>query len=245
MELTKAKLQEAKIIFNHIPKAGGTSLYYFFQELFGAERCFRHSARDSKTGRHSPPIGKVPPEELEQYRFLQGHFDFGNHRRFNGPVLYLGVMRDPVDRVISDYYYNKRQGRKDLMEQANSMTLEEYIRAKMENPKSRLVTSAQTVYLSGQPSAEKAKEIIAEWYLACCTIDQLDDMQRMLARLFDRPDLAPTRVNETTAKKTVTEIGPEMLAELKERFAEDYELLPWVRERFETVYRDLTLADAA
>lgn len=241
MELTKEKLLESKIIFNHIPKAGGTSLFYFFHEIFGPERCFRHSARDAKTGRHSPPIAKVPKEELETYQFFSGHFDFGNHTRFDGPVLYLGVMRDPVERVISDYYFNKRQGRKDLMEQANSMTLDEYIQSKIENPKSRLVNSAQTVYLSGQETAEAAKGIIEEWYLACCAIEQLDDMQRLLARLYDRPDLAPTRVNITKAQKTTTEISPAILADLNERFAEDYKLLAWVRDKFENDYRHRTL----
>ncbi len=241
MHLTRDRLRKSKIIFNHIPKAGGTSLFRFFNEIFGPEHCFRHKVRDPKTDSFSPKIQELPKAELENYKFLAGHFDFGNHRLLDSPVLYIGIIRDPIARVASDYYYNRERGSKKIREQTNALTFEEYILSKMKNPKSRLVSSAQTVFLSGQPSAEEAKSIIDKWYLACCTSEQLDDMQRMLARLYGRPDLGPTRANVTKVKKSDTAISQATRDKLNERFAEDYELLAWVKEKFETEYRDQTL----
>ncbi len=237
MELTREKLNRSKIIFNHVPKAGGTSLIYFFYELFGPEFCFRHASRSAATGQHSPPIQKVPPKELERYRFICGHFDYGNHTRFKAPSMYLGVMRDPFDRVASDYYFNKGQGRDDLKEMANRLSLEEYIIEKMNQPKSRLVTSCQVTYLSGQNSAEAAMAVIEEHYLACCTNEQLDDMQRMLARLYLRYDLPPSRMNVTKHPRENVKISAKTQALMNERFAEDYKLLAWVRDRFDREYR--------
>lgn len=237
MELTREKLSLSKIIFNHVPKAGGTSLIYFFYDLFGTDLCFRHALRNGETGEHSPPIQKMKPSELEKFRFICGHFDFGNHTRFKSNSMYLGVMRDPFERVMSDYFFNKGQGRKDLMELANTLTLEEYIQEKLKQPKSRLVTSCQVVYLSGQETAEAAMAVIEDWYLACCTNEQLDDMLRMLARLYNRPDLAPTRVNVTKAPRENTDISNETQALMNERFEEDYKLLAWVRDKFDNEYR--------
>lgn len=237
MQPTKEMLLESRIIFNHVPKAGGTSLIALFNEIFGPDRCWRHRARNAATGLYTPAINKMPTEELETYRFLAGHFDYGNHARFTTPSLYIGVMRDPYERVISDYFFNKSQGREDLMEQTNRMSLEEYILEKMALEKSRLVTSAQPLYLSGQPSAEEAIAIIEAHYLAVCTNEQLDEMQRMLARIYDRPDLAPVKTNITLAEKLDTEISAATRAKLDERFEEDYKLLSWVHRAFETKYR--------
>ncbi len=237
MELTREKLSLWKIIFNHVPKAGGTSLIYFFYELFEPDLCFRHASRSAATGQHSPPITKLSRSELEKFRFICGHFDFGNHTRLKSPAMYLGVMRDPFERVMSDYFFNKGQGRDDLKEITNRLSLEEYIQDKLKQPKSRLVTSCQVTYLSGQDTAEAAMAVIEDWYLACCTNEQLDDMQRMLARLYNRPDLAPTRMNVTKAPRENTEISAETQALMNERFEEDYKLLAWVRDKFENEYR--------
>ena len=103
MELTRDDLLTSKIVFNHVSKAGGSSVLGFFGKVFGQDKCFRHQARDSKTGKFSPPIQDVPEEELNTYRFVAGHFDFGNHRRLGGRALYVGTMRDPIERVISDF----------------------------------------------------------------------------------------------------------------------------------------------
>ncbi len=237
MQLTKEMLQESRIIFNHVPKAGGTSLIALFNEIFGSDRCWRHRSRDPITGLHTPAINRMPTEELETYRFLAGHFDYGNHERFTTPSLYIGVMRDPYERVISDYFFNKGQGREDLMEQTNRTTLEEYVLEKMASETSRLVASSQSLYLTGQPLADVAIPIIEAHYLAICTNEQLDEMQRMLARLYDRPDLAPVKVNVTLAEKVDTEISAATRAKMDERFEEDYKLLSWVHRAFETKYR--------
>lgn len=116
---------DEKIIFNHVPKAGGTSLIDFFRKVFGADRVFRHKNRDSKTDLYSPGIETLTEEELEHYQFFAGHFSYGNHTRFKTPVRYIGVVRDPWERAVSQYV--RARGPRAAREDANSRTLEEYI----------------------------------------------------------------------------------------------------------------------
>ncbi len=237
MELTKEKLLQSRIIFNHVPKTGGTSLIHLFREIFGRELCFRHRVRNAKSKTISPGINSVPPKKLETYRLVAGHWNFGNHTRFTSPSLYVGIMRDPLDRVVSAYYYARTLGREDQKELTNRLSLEEYILEKMKQPKNLLVASSQIIYLSGKQTAAEAIGIIEKWYLACCTNEQLEDMQRMLVRLYDCPDLAPMRTNVTPRKKDNTGLSAETVAKMNERFEEDYKLLSWVYEKFDREYR--------
>ncbi|MEO1193675.1 MAG: sulfotransferase family 2 domain-containing protein [Pseudomonadota bacterium] len=236
MDLTRGALDASTIIFNHVPKAGGTSLIYLFHEIFGAERCFRHAARDHHSGAVSPPIRKVPRDELNGYRFLAGHFDYGHHALIDRPALYVGVVRDPMDRLLSDYAFNRTQGKEELRELTSRLSFQEYIESKLDNPKSRLVTSAQIRYLTGQARFEAAVPVLEDHFLACCTTDQLDDMQRMLARIYRRPDLPPTRLNITIAMDEHPEISADLAGELERRFADDRRLYDWVAKRFDQVY---------
>lgn len=236
----RVDLSRTVIIFNHIPKTGGTSLIAFFQSLLGKERCFRHSTRDGKTDTYSPPIESLPASRLAELGFVAGHFEYGHHKRFVAPVKYISVMRDPIERLVSDYNFNRKSGRKDLKALTNSMTLEEYVDYKIAQPKSTLTSSGQVQFMTRQQTAKEAKSVIRNRYLACCAVEQLDDMQRLLARLYDRPDLEPEKRNrsEKPAEKSVLSDGYQAI--LRERCKEDYLLLDWVTKRFENHYRNLT-----
>ncbi len=243
MDLTRDELLASKIVFTHVSKAGGSSLFGLFNALLGSERCFRHFARDAKTGRFSRKIEEVPDQELNGFSFLGGHFDYGHHARLQGRVFYVGTMRDPIDRIISDFYFARSQGREQWKAEAREMTLDDYVQSKLANPNSRLVRSAQVEQLTGERTAEAAKKVIEEQYLVCCSLEQLDDMQRLLAGLYGKADVPPQRLNVTKAVKARPELAPETLETLHERCEEDYRLLAWVRDRFDRVFRHLEVAE--
>ena len=115
-----------KIIFNHTPKAGGQSIIYFFEQVFGRNRCFRHRARNMKTNQHTKGIEELSEDELENYYFFAGHFDYGHHHIIPGPTLYIGVVRDPLERLISDYFFNQKFGKPRLKALANQLSFEDY-----------------------------------------------------------------------------------------------------------------------
>lgn len=221
------------IIFNHIPKAGGTSLTDLFRKIYGPDKCFRHRARSGKDDKYSVAIGALEKRQLNQFLFLSGHFDFGNHTRFQKPVKYISVVRDPIDRVISDYYFNQQRGRKDRQDLTAEKSLNEYIQLKLDNPKSRLVHSYQVQYVTGQSDPTLASDIIDSHYLLCCSTRQLNDMQRLIAKLAGREDLGPQMRNTLKKSDDQRRIDPALEKTLLKNFEADYALFDIVEKKFE------------
>lgn len=91
-----------KIIFVHIPKTAGSSFAYFLRKAYGKkvvirdiEKFWRGTKTDSK--------------EYESYDVIYGHFHSSKYMYLNG--LMITFLRDPVERVISQFYYsNKPEG---------------------------------------------------------------------------------------------------------------------------------------
>ncbi len=50
----------------------------------------------------------LPAEERAVIRAVTGHIEFGLHRLFTGPTRYVTMLRDPIDRIISQYHYMLR-----------------------------------------------------------------------------------------------------------------------------------------
>jgi hypothetical protein len=227
-------LDDSILIFNHIPKAGGTSLIRFFEELYGNEYCYRHSARDPRTNTHTPPIDKLAPSERNKLKFLAGHFKYGKHKLFQKPYKYICVLRDPLERVVSDYYFNRESGRPDLQKIAMNHSLEEYIVMKMENPKSEMGRSAQIEYICGSQDLEVAMKILEQEYLLACTTTQLNEAMQRISEFFGVPHLEPKQANVTKKKGKSSIISDALAEEFKFRTSLDYKLFDIVATNFDS-----------
>lgn len=237
---------DAIIIFNHIPKTGGTSLIRFFNELFGEDACYRHRNRDSKTNTHSPAIENVSDEERSRLRFLAGHFQYGKHLLFPRPHVYLGFVRDPVERFLSDYYFIRSKGAPHMQELALKHDPDGYLQAKREQGTSHL-KNWQILSLTGREDIDSAMMVIEREYLVGGAMHQLDDAQDLLATVFERPDLAPVRANVTKDKAKGSPedvLSRKSINLIRAHTAVDQEFIKRLTDRFERV-KDRMLAGFA
>jgi hypothetical protein len=90
---------DRRLIFLHLPKTGGTSLHHQLGQAFGHQLiCPERFSR----------LEILSDEELATYRFFSGHYHFDQIRLVPGARYVLTVLRDPIERVLSNYYFWRR-----------------------------------------------------------------------------------------------------------------------------------------
>lgn len=117
-----------KYIFLHIPKNGGTTLDHILDSQYKKNQVF--NIAESKR--------KEKLEELKQKNYFSkkrikivkgGHFAFGIHEYFNNPenIKYFTILRHPLQRAVSYYYFVKAQPAHYLHDALKDMTFEDFL----------------------------------------------------------------------------------------------------------------------
>lgn len=108
------------LCFLHIPKTAGLTLRSILDQHFALQEiCPADNWRSLRA---------LPPGQLSRYRLVRGHFPFGVGEHLPRRPVYATLLRDPVERVLSQYDYVRRDtSNGPLHEMVRAMTLEEYL----------------------------------------------------------------------------------------------------------------------
>ncbi len=90
------------LIFLHIPKAGGTTFYGILDRNYLREKTFHFDSSNPEKSMRE--FKEMSPEERGEYDLVMGHMIFGAHEVLPA-AQYITFLRNPVDRVVSHYYY--------------------------------------------------------------------------------------------------------------------------------------------
>ncbi|MGM1034210.1 MAG: sulfotransferase family 2 domain-containing protein [Bacillota bacterium] len=114
-------------IFMHIPKTGGTTLNELFKKQYKLNEIFDHDSFQKKMMK----MDELTEVEKRNIKAIAGHYLYGIHQEFSRPFNYFTMLRDPVDRVISSYYFLKDYPGYEMVK---DMTLEEFVVKGPESP---------------------------------------------------------------------------------------------------------------
>jgi len=183
-------VESPAVLFLHIPKAGGQTL----GELVYANTRSATAGSDGdglfKDGvaylgygflKERPlevPGHVLPLLRREDLRAVIGHFWFGLHEHVARPSVYVTALRDPVERVLSLYYYLRLQ---------DSMTLDRFVAEppfpEVDNDQTRRIAGADPEVGGCTPALlEAARENLRRRFAVAGTIERLDELAVLLQR---------------------------------------------------------------
>lgn len=229
------------ILFDHLPKTGGTTVTEALANLCGVPY-----AMDGTHRNHSAEIRRK-----NRKPFLSGHFWFTIGDRLDPQTYYTTVLRDPIDRFLSQYYFSRNDSESQgdtAAIAAKRLDLDEYV----SSSERTLVNSYSNVQARHFAALTLSLDIsqVTDKILYQAALDALqqydlvgvyEDLHGFIDVFcadwgFVPPESLPFR-NITSQRLRSDEISSSTLAKLKAANEVDRELYAWARAAFLTRYR--------
>ena len=102
-----------RLIFIHIPKTGGTTFKDIVKKNFKVDKTMylyemnMNELPYSNYTRRNIKINNLKNSDITDIDLIQGHFFFTNNNELKKDFKFLTFIRNPVDRVISEYWHSK------------------------------------------------------------------------------------------------------------------------------------------
>ena len=188
-------------------------------------------------------ITNLPEIKKEKLKLLMGHVPFGVHENLHQSCLYFTMLRDPVDLIISLYYYIRSTPKVlEYYSQVNKMKLEDFIcsgMANVENPQIRYLRGTTTPF--GQdPSLsdlETVKENLQERFAVVGLLERLDESLILLKRIFNWRNVFYIKQNVVHNRPHKEDIPKNTIAAIEKHNALDLELYSYTKDLFDRAIR--------
>ena len=132
-----------RLIFLHIEKTAGTTFRTILRFQYFRKRIYRIIWNSEDFLREKRVV-------REKTHLLQGHMLFGMHNHLPTPAAYITFLRDPIERIISAYFYSRRLKERhfDFHKSHKSSWIQEFSDFCL-NDQSCFIDNYQTRLLSG------------------------------------------------------------------------------------------------
>ncbi|WP_375514762.1 sulfotransferase family 2 domain-containing protein [uncultured Nostoc sp.] len=241
--------EEKTVIFLHLPKTGGLSLVYIASTNYDSSSVYIIDERplysiDGQVSQSIKDLKGLPLQEKRKIKFLAGHTSFGIHEYIPNESTYITLLREPVDRVISCYYYLLANPdhlyHKDLTQ--NNMSFEEFLYSQ-DSKQFTIYDNFQVRLLSGitgvkygkcyQEMLEAAKLNLNNFFSMVGLTEKFDDFLILCEKNLGWKFVSPQRRNVNSNRPSKNEISEKALRKIEADNALDIELYNYVKKQVE------------
>ncbi len=205
------------LIFLHLPKTAGTTLRHIIDRQYQPEEILSIDGVDVQ--RVIDELESLPPDGKRKIRCLKGHAPFGLHRWLPQPAAYVTLIRNPLERIVSEYYYVRRTPQYPFHEEliARELSLLDYVRIDIESGKANL----QTRWIAGLmdihdalppydflpgDALSVARRNLETHFAVVGLTDQFDEALLLMRRVFGWRNILYCRKNVSPDRPSVEQI---------------------------------------
>ena len=224
------------IIHLHIPKTGGTTLRDIIQRQYLSKNILTIPTIEKSEN----ILETVPSVKINQLEVVQGHLKYGIHFNLNRSAKYFAILRNPIDRVLSTYYYviSQDNNPQNLSSNDNTMSIFEYVNSGI-NP---FLINGQTQLISGKTCSINdplirskellsiAKKNIKENFIFTGTTEQFDESILLLKGILRWKSPYYSRANKTKNKPDYKKIDKKIRDFIKDHNQLDINLYNYVKK---------------
>jgi hypothetical protein len=218
------------IIFLHLPKTAGTTMRRILEKQYDPGGIYR---LDPENWWGSiDEFRELPQSDRCKYRLVMGHMGFGFHQLLPQSSSYFTMLRDPIDRITSIYYFIHRYTSHYLHDTVTSqgMSLVDAVGNRL----SREFDNFQTRALSGNVKVpfgectsemlETAKNNLRSHFRVVGTTERFDESLVLFRRAFGWRWPFYTKQNVTRNRPKVNELSHQTRQIIAEHNRLDVEL---------------------
>lgn len=221
-----------KILHFHLPKTGGTAIRHHLIEQMGAS--------------HVSPsvVGMRMEDALLQWEgidAISGHFSLHQADQLPADRSALTVLRDPIDRFLSEYFFAKSDNAGRLLDaRKHAMDLDAYLESLSPREQTGFSLQIEMLYPLGthsqetlSPDEKLAASVHALDLFELIGIqDELEDFASMLDARFAWPAKPLEQKNVTSLRFHADSLKPHQQHNLHKLLEREFELYQQARNRF-------------
>jgi len=223
----RAPLKKPVFIFLHIPKTGGITLSEIVTQNFESEQIFHiRNPNVAKAPRFSSNCGTcadfaaLPESERASFDCVVGHVTFGIHEKIDRPCVYATLLRDPVDRVLSQHGQFNRMVLGGEFPEEETVDLEGFFEIRpnsVENQQARFLNGSQFASLSNEERLIRAQENLRKHFVLVGTLERFDESLLLLNHRMGWPTRPYEVRNVGQNRSQVTDLSQETLEKIRNR----------------------------
>lgn len=204
------------LIFLHIMKTAGTTLFKVVQQQYEKDLTFHYVP--NKEGKGLDDFKQWPKDQRDRLQFFHGHQCYGAHDHLDQPSRYMTMLRRPVNRVVSLYYFIHHNPKRNIPKTDRCPTLRSYLDAQLTS-----VDNGQTRAIAGDAAADFgfgkctpelldiAKKNLSS-FLAVGTTERFDESLLVFKHVLGLDNILYSRTNENIRKPKMEDMDSEDIA---------------------------------
>ena len=229
------------VIFVHIPKAAGSTLHKVLKRKYRRRPIYDIATAEIETFR------ALPIQRRAEIGLIKGHMPFGIHEHIPNDSIYITMLRHPVERAISHYYYVLRRTTHNLHDRVKEarMGLQDYVTSgvthEMDNGQVRLLSGHDDDLPFGECTEvhlHRALHNLREHFSVVGLAERFDESIILMQHAL-RWSTAPYYVKRNARPGPSPEIGSDVRRRIEEVNWLDMALYEYGRSLFEASLRGI------